>query len=198
VATFSDQWRAQNSGREVLLLCDNLGAHQVPETIEFALGKGLFLFSLPPNSSHIHERLDEAHFASLNATTDRSMDQTIYDSMTMSTPVRDAPLLAAYRAKVTAFTPKTKSGAFRRCGLWPFDAETMTLRTREALGYVDSDGTMAGVAKAEERLFAQEDFQRAASSRRGVVAGTVVVSRGVLHSLEALNDQHREREKNRP
>jgi len=182
----------------VLLLCDNLGAHQVPETIEFALGKGLFLFSLPPNSSHIHERLDEAHFASLNATTDRSMDQTIYDSMTMSTPVRDAPLLAAYRAKVTAFTPKTKSGAFRRCGLWPFDAETMTLRTREALGYVDSDGTMAGVAKAEERLFAQEDFQRAASSRRGVVAGTVVVSRGVLHSLEALNDQHREREKNRP
>jgi len=61
---FAEEWGVRNPGREALLFGDKLGSHKNVKTIEAALHKGVFLFFLAANSSHINQPLDEVPFAS--------------------------------------------------------------------------------------------------------------------------------------
>lgn len=89
------------------------------------MGLGLYLFSLPKNTSHITQPLGEAPFGALQAVTSHNHEAAVMDGMLINTSRREALLMAAYAAEHHAFTRPVIIGAFRRCGLWPFNPDLM-------------------------------------------------------------------------
>ena len=51
--------------RPVMLLCDGHGSHFTPETIARAAEKGVVVFCIPPNTTHVVQPLDVSLFAPL-------------------------------------------------------------------------------------------------------------------------------------
>lgn len=51
--------------RPVMLLCDGHGSHFTPEAIAKAAEKGVIVFCIPPNTTHVAQPLDVSFFAPL-------------------------------------------------------------------------------------------------------------------------------------
>lgn len=66
-------------GIPALLFSDQLAAHRRADAVEFALELGLFLFSIPNNSSHITQPLDGFPFGALQAVTRRNHETAVMD-----------------------------------------------------------------------------------------------------------------------
>jgi len=191
---FAAEWRTRNPGREALLFGDQLGAHRQPDTIAAALEKGVYLFSLPPNTSHINQPLDESPFGGLKRDAATGNEQEILDALVSGTSVWDTLLSAAYVAERRTLTPQSIVGAFRRCARWPFDAAAMLARVGANVGLVPPGDTVQSKARAAAAAVLLGAQQRVDATRRRSVSGQATVARGVLHAPEALLAQHRARE----
>eukprot|EP00170_Pyropia_yezoensis_P003532 contig_14748_g3542 len=112
----ADGFHRNYPGLEALLFGDQLAAHRRADFAKFALGLGLFLFSLSKNTSHITQPLDEAPFGSLQADRVRRNEAAVMDGMLTNTGSKDALMLAAYEAERRAFSRPVMFGAFRRRG----------------------------------------------------------------------------------
>lgn len=188
LANVAEVWIARNPGIPALLFGDQLASHR---RAEFALGLGLFLFSLPKNSSHITQPLDEAPFSSLQATTHRNHKEAIVDGMLATTSTRVLLLMAAYAAERRAFSGPVVRGAFRRCGLWPFDPALMQANVRANLGMASSCETPEEAARSAAAAVIQAAQERAGAALARATSGRAVVQRGVLHSPFLLLEHHR-------
>jgi len=191
---FADEWRTCNPGREALLFGDQLGAHRQPETIASALEKGVYLFSLPPNTSHINQPLDEPPFGGLKRDAATGNEQGILDALVSGTSVRDTLLSAAYVEERRTLTPQSIVCAFRRCALWPFNASAMLARVGANVGLVPPGNTVQSKARSAAAAVLLGAQQRVDATRRRSVSGQATVARGVLHAPEALLAQHCARE----
>jgi len=191
---FAAAWRTRSPGREALLFGDHLGAHQQPDTIAAALEKGVYLFSLPPNTSHINQPFDESPFGGLKRDAATGNEQGILDALVSGTSVRNTLMSAAYVAERRTLTPQSIVGAFRLCELWPFDAAAMLARVGANVGLVPPGDTVQSKDSAAAAAVLLGAQQRVDATRRRSVSGQVTVARGVLHAPEALLAQHRARE----
>jgi len=191
LAKVAEVFHARYPGIQALLFGDQLAAHRRSDIVEYALGLGLFLFSLSKNTSHITQPLDEAPFGTMQADKVRRNEKAVMDGMLTNTNTRDALLLAAYAAERRAFTGPIIRGAFRRRGLWPFDPELMKANVRANLGLVDIGETAVEAARhaASEVIMAAQG--RVDEARAGSSSGRAVVKRGVVHSPFLLLEQQR-------
>ena len=123
-----------------------MGVHCQPDIIERALGKGVYLFFLPRNTSHITQLLDEAPSGVFQRLVATGAQQGVIDGMLGDEGARNALLEAAYAAGSRAFLPNIIIGAFCRCGLWPFDPERMLSQVADALGLGHTDDRTRGVS----------------------------------------------------
>ncbi|OSX73966.1 hypothetical protein BU14_0317s0025 [Porphyra umbilicalis] len=187
----AEEFHIKYPGLSALLFGDQLAAHRRPDIVDFAIGLGLFLISLAKNTSHITQPLDEAPFGILQAARVRRNEEAVMDGMLTNSDTRDALMMAAYQAERQAFSRPVIVGAFRRRGLWPFDADLMQANVRANLGMVESGETPAEAARkaaAEEIQAAQERVNKAATVSS---SGKAVVKRAVVHSPWYLMEQQR-------
>lgn len=191
LAKVAQVWIARNPGIPALLFGDQLASHRLADIVEFGLGLGLFLFSLPKNSSHITQPLDEAPFGALQATTHRNHEKAVMDGMLATTSTRDSLLMAVYAAERRAFSGPVIRGAFRRCRLWPFDPALMQANVRANLGMASSCETPEEAARSAAAAVIQAAQERAGAALAKATSGRAVVQRGVLHSPFLLLEHHR-------
>jgi len=192
VDRFSEEWTTRYPGVHAILFGDQLGVHRRPDIVERALGKGVYLFSLPKNTSHITQPLDEAPFGTFQRLVATGAQQGVIDGMLSNEGTRNALLEAAYTAQRRAFTPGVILGAFRRCGLWPFVPKRMLAQVADALGLGHTDESTRGVAAAAAGDVIQEAAPRAKSAKKRTSTGSAVVERAVLHAPDALLQQSRD------
>jgi len=176
------------------LFGDQLAANRRADIVEFATGLDLFLFSLAKNTSHMTQPLDEAPFATLQADRVRRNEVAIMDGMLTSTSSRDTLLMAACEAECRAFSRPIIIGAFRRRGLWPFDADLVKANVRANLGLVDSGGTAADAARHAATMVIQAAQDRVDQSKARPKNVKAVVQRGVVHFPFLLLARHQEME----
>jgi len=192
MAKFFDEWVTRNPGIPSILFGDQLGVHRQPDIIERALGKSVYLFLLPRNASHITQPLDEAPFGVFQRLVATGAQQGVIDGMLGDEGTRNALLEAAYAAKSRAFLPNVIIGAFRRCGLWPFDPERMLSQVADALGFGHTDSSTRGVSSAAVADVINEANSRAKASKKRTSTGSTVVLRAVLDAPDALLGQSKE------
>jgi len=187
----AEEFHIKYPGLSALLFGDQLAAHRRLDIVEFAIGLGLFLFSLAKNTSHITQPLDEAPFGILQAARVRRNKEAVMDGMLTNSDTRDALMMAAYQAKRQAFSRPVIVGAFRRRGLWPFDADLMQANVRANLGMVESGETPAEAARKAAAEVIQAAQERVNKATTVSSSGKAVVKRAVVHSPWYLMEQQR-------
>lgn len=191
LSKFAEEWFTRNPGIPALLFGDQLAAHRRADTVEFALGLGLYLFSLPKNSSHFLQPLDASPFGTLQADKTHRNEAAMMDAILTNTSTRDTLLLSAYEAERRAFNPAAIRGAFAQCGVWPFDAEKMQVNARFNLGLLDAWETPVEAARNAAAEVIQAAQERVDGKAEGVIGGRAVVQRGELHSPFSLVNKDR-------
>jgi len=192
MAKFSDEWATRNPGIPSILFGDQLGVHRHPDVIERALGKGVYLFFLTRNTSHITKALHEAPFGVFQRLVAMGAQHGVIDKMLGDGGTRNAIVEVSYAAESRAFLPNVIIGAFRRCGLWPFDPERMLSQMTEFLGLGHTDVTIRGVSSAAAADVIHEATSRSKASKNWTSTGSTVVQRAVLHAPDALLEQNKE------
>ena len=105
----------------VVLFVDGHHSHITLELIKYARGKGVHLFCLPPNCTHILQPLDVGTFGPLKSEWQKILQQE-YRLQTKATNVERrnfAKLLAKLWQR--AFTPEHVQAGFQGTGLYPFN-----------------------------------------------------------------------------
>jgi len=136
--------------------------------------------------------LDEAPFGVFQRLVATGAQQGVIDGMLGNEGTRNALLEAAYAAESRAFLPIVIIGAFRRCGLWPFDPERMLSQVADALGLGLTDDTIRGVSSAAAADVIHEATSRAKAAKKRTSTVSTVVQRAVLHAPDALLEQSKE------
>ena len=192
LAKVSEEFHTKYPGLKALLFGDQLAAHRRADIVEFALGRGLFLFSISRNTSHITQSLDEAPFAPLQADRVRRNEAAIMDGILTNTDTRDALMLAAHEAERRAFSRPVFIGAFCRRGLRPFDAKLMQANVKAILGLMEPAETPIEAARRAASEVIQAAQARVQEAKAGTSCGKAVVVRGVVHSPFRLLKRKRE------
>lgn len=91
----AEVWNNLHPGIPALLFGDQLASHRRADIVEHALWLGLFLFSLPKNSSHFNQPLDAAPFGAFKADTTHRNEASMMDAILTNTSTRDTLLMAA-------------------------------------------------------------------------------------------------------
>lgn len=192
LSKFAEEWFTRNPGIPALLFSDQLAAHRRADILEFALGLGLYLLSLPKNSSHFNQPLDASPFGTLQAGKTHRNEEVMMDAILTSTSTRDTLLLSAYATERRAFNPAAIRGAFAECGVWPFDAEKMQANARFNLGIMNEAETPVDTARNAAAEVIQAAQVRVDGKAKGVVGGQAVFQRGELHSPFSLLNKDRQ------
>ena len=106
------------SGRPLLLLLDGHSSHYNPEFIRFAAQKGVIVFALPPNTTHLSQPLDGVCFKALKQCWDEQCNLFMSDNPGKTTTIYQfSELFAAAWKK--AMTPQNITSSFRTTGVFP-------------------------------------------------------------------------------
>lgn len=114
------------SGRPLLLLLDGHSSHYNPTFIRFAAEKGVIVFALPPNTTHISQPLDSVCFKALKQCWDEQCN--LYMSSNpgkIVTIYQFSELFAAAWRK--AMNPQNISSSFRTTGVFPVDRQALEI-----------------------------------------------------------------------
>ena len=129
--------------RPLLLLMDGHSSHYSPATITFAAEKGMILFTMPPNTTHLMQPLDRACFSPLKMNAQREMCH----QFRMNNPGRAITLYdfnSVSWSMVQAMSMTNVLQLFKVTGIYPFNSTVYnaissppkTLMERTRLAYI--------------------------------------------------------------
>lgn len=109
--------------RPLFLLLDGHSSHYQPDLIRYAKEHDVIIFCLPPHTTHESQPLDVSVFGPLK----RNWASACHDFMSMNpgkvvTRYQFSALLNT--AWTATMTPSNITSGFRKCGIFPFNAET--------------------------------------------------------------------------
>ena len=129
------------SGKPLLLLLDGHSSHYNPEFIRFAAQKGVIVFALPPNTTHISQPLDGVCFKALKQCWDEQCSSFMSDNPGKTvTLYQFSELFAAAWKK--AMTPQNITSSFHATGVFPVNRQAL-----EILQESPAKLSMAAIAK---------------------------------------------------
>lgn len=123
---FTEKWKARYpNGLQCLLFSDQLSSHRKVDMIKKALKNNVLCWSLPRNTSHITQPLDDVVFGlfkgCLGATLHEFLRQDLHTQFSDSNVnVAKLTLQAAYVAATKAFAPEPIRKSFKNTRLYPF------------------------------------------------------------------------------
>ncbi|XP_055528078.1 uncharacterized protein LOC129720616 [Wyeomyia smithii] len=113
----------------LILFVDGHSSHTSFETIEFCKKNGIILVSLFPNATHVMQPLDVSFFAPLKNAWQEVVKQWRFENDgAMISRANFAPLL---EKAIDSLENKdtTLTNGFRKCGLYPFDADAIDYKS---------------------------------------------------------------------
>ena len=114
------------SGRPLLFLLDRHSSHYNPEFIRFAAQKGVIVFVLPPNTTHISQPLDGVYFKALKQCWDEQCNSFMSNNPGKTvTLYQFSELFAAAWKK--AMTPQNITSSFRATGVFPVNRQALEI-----------------------------------------------------------------------
>lgn len=116
--------RPDGSKQPIMLLYDGHTSHKDPETIRWAREMGIILFVLPAHSSHLLQPLDVAIFGPFKNYYYAECSNFMYRNMGQVITKYNICTLAC-RAYLKALTPLNIQSAFRKTGIYPFQADVI-------------------------------------------------------------------------
>eukprot|EP00168_Porphyra_purpurea_P000891 TRINITY_DN1104_c0_g1_i1.p2 TRINITY_DN1104_c0_g1~~TRINITY_DN1104_c0_g1_i1.p2 ORF type:complete len:167 (+),score=33.76 TRINITY_DN1104_c0_g1_i1:775-1275(+) len=153
---FCKEWAVRNSGKDCLVIGDQLAAHRQVEVVRMAIQYGVNPWWLVANTSHFLQVLDAMCCATLKSILPMLSEEKVIRAFLTNESARDCVLQAAYEAERRAFTPIVIKASFRSVGLVPWDRERVLHLARVNLGVdLPSDG-VADQARAAAALVIQQ------------------------------------------
>lgn len=131
---FCTIWLSEYEGLHCYVLGDQLAAHRDLEIVKMCFEKQVFLWSLPANTSHFLQPLDNACFAELKKGFRSKLERINLLGILMKVDVKKEIFTTMYEAEERAFQPNIIRASFRNVGLFPFDEERMRELTNENSG----------------------------------------------------------------
>lgn len=185
------EWAVGNPSTNLLLLGDRLGAHVRPDTLLKA--RQVYLFFLPPKTSHFLQPIDESSLATFHNLVRRSNEQLVIEGKHVSIDTRDALLASAFTAERKTFLPHIVRESLSTTCLYPFNTDKFLARARSNLGL-----TTAGVSSIDQMHAAASEVIQASRERISAATGAVrtgraTVCREIAHSPAALLAQDKQR-----
>lgn len=114
------------SSRPLLLIMDGHSSHYCPQTIRFAAKKGIILFTLPPNTTHITQPLDKGCFGPFKTAWRESVRKyMVKNPGKVVTHYSFSELL--HEAWMKSMTIKNIISAFEVSGIYPFDRNAVKI-----------------------------------------------------------------------
>ena len=109
-----------------MLLCDGHGSHFTPEAIARAAEKGVVVFCIPPNTTHVAQPLDVSFFAPLKRYWSSICHTYLAENPGCVVTKLNFSLLFS-RAWVKAINPETIINGFRKTGICPFNRSAIII-----------------------------------------------------------------------
>ena len=104
-----------------MLLCDGHGSHFTPEAIARAAEKGVIVFCIPPNTTHVAQPLDVSLFGALKHHWSSTCHTYLAENPgCVVTKLNFSTLFS--QAWTKAITPQTLINGFRKTGVCPFNS----------------------------------------------------------------------------
>ena len=179
---FEDIWTVRNPGLDCILFFDQLGSHLQKETVARAQQKGVHHWSLPKNTSHFTQPLDDVPFASFKLALARLHSQDVQSASLSGEDLSNRLITASYQAEKEAFSSSIIQRAFRVVGLSPFDKELILGNAEANLGnQIDDDRSEVLNDCIRACKAALDDYSpKPISKRRGTVR------KDIIHSPSSL------------
>lgn len=131
---FAELWQSEHPGLQCYVFGDQLGAHKDLETVKMCIEKNVFLWSLPANTSHFLQPLDNLCFANLKKKFKKKIEQINLKAYLTKLNVREDLFAAMYEAENESMCPSIINESFRNTGIFPFDPEKIRALTQENNG----------------------------------------------------------------
>ena len=138
-----------NPGRPLLLLLDGHSSHFELVSIELAKEQNVIIFCLPPHTTHRSQPLDSCVFGPLKkAWTEVCHTYQQDNPGAVITKYSFTPLFA--KAWSQSFTPNNLISGFKKCGIHPFNHETIEILD-------DGAPAMLQVSAADEQPYTSHE-----------------------------------------
>lgn len=169
---FQEVWQNRHFNRHCHVFGDQLASHYCPEVVRDASKHSIFLWSLPANTSHYLQPLDDVVFARLKQSVKTLVSGVRLRGSNAGSDVIDRLHSIAYEAETTTFTKRAIQRAFQNTGLCPFDVKKIVSLTRENLGLTDIGDKLKHVkamTKAVQHVMIGPEAQSKIERRKSVV-----------------------------
>jgi len=114
-----------NKEKKVLLILDNLEAHQTLAAIDLAKENGVILLTIPPKTSHKLQPLDVSCYKPFKTSYNRAMDNWMRSNPGKTVTIYDIPELIAH-AHLNGLTAQNIVSGFRSTGIFPLNQDVFS------------------------------------------------------------------------
>jgi len=129
IKAFTTEWKAKNGDLPAFLLGDQVPSHNCPKTVGEALLNSIHLISLPANTTHFLQPLDDVCFSTFkNKIKSNIKNQSFVSAFSNKRKLSDI-MKEVQDAEIQAFTPEVIRASFERTGIWPFEKRRILERT---------------------------------------------------------------------
>lgn len=141
-ASFIEHTRLHHSGREFMLLLDNLAAHLELTAVSALLNNNVRCLYLPKNTSHFTQPNDDKIFGNLRRLINRKINRIGMAKNWFAQATWCEIVLDAYaEARLTAFSETVIRASYRDTGQYPWNPELIRRRAKEAAGAMPAEVT---------------------------------------------------------
>lgn len=191
MTAFADRLEViDRGGLETVVLSDQLTLHRDEKTIQQMLVRGVLMWSLPANTSHVTQPLDDLLFANFKSAWYKQSHELLYQSVLREfsdgkkTDWRSLMLPLLFDVIEQTFTSETIVQSFENTMLFPFDRKKFIERTIRHLNGVNLDASGALDAAATHVRLMIDNAVRVVEK---IDEESVEVE---LSSLSAIHDPH--------
>ena len=186
---FYNIWKVLYPGLDCLVLSDQLSAHRALKVLQKNANRGVFLCSLPANTSHFTQPLDDAPFAIFKKQLRLVHQQLNVDIARLGDKANPLHLLSsAYAMEAKAFSKEAINTGFKNTGIYPFNAEKILERAKRnlAIGLEDGDAVITSARQAALVIINKSKLNIANSKKSLISTGKVEVPLRRIHTTHDL------------
>ena len=149
---FRSEWKLKYPlGRKCFVFSDQLRIHRDPEIVKENMAENVFLWSLPANTSHITQPLDQYVFGTLKKLFhERSQALALYASFTRQ-KVADLLFQVALDCADDAFTSSSIRASFAKTKLWPWNFSEFISNCERELGVEEGTSHADSILRVSTR-----------------------------------------------
>lgn len=185
-----DTWAQQSFNnfyqKGSVLLCDNLSSHVNPEVVRSCYKKNVFIWTIPPHSSHFLQPNDNGSNAAIKkGVAERKSKENIATVLANLQPSRIVSVVLLQSIE-QCLTPQVVTSSWRTTGIWPWDPETIRQESQPYLKPDENSSPTGQTSSYIERITSQINQVIEQQSPQKVVVSTQTDRRPHCHTYDEI------------